>query len=104
MQQTLSVEIYTDKVPLELFSAKVRSDFAGDLSNTLAYAEANVAFEQKVFDEISLPLYAILEPRADGRIVVVDVFSEGKVNDVGEFTRFVTGTRAADKAKLAAAR
>jgi thiol:disulfide interchange protein DsbD len=103
-QQYLNVEIYTDNVPLELFSPSRKAELADDKSLTKEYAAANADFEQNVFSNNALPFYALLEPQADGRILIVDEFNEGKVNNEAEFIRFVTGARAAEQGQLAAAK
>jgi thiol:disulfide interchange protein len=102
MQDYIGVELYTDKVPLDLFAPKLTAELA-TLANTVAYARANAEFELKVFDQEALPFYAILEPQADGRILIVDEYNEGRIMNVPEFTRFVTGARAQEKVQLAAA-
>jgi thiol:disulfide interchange protein len=103
MEDYIGVELYTDKVPLDLFAPKVRAEL-GTQTSTIPYARANAEFEQKVFDQSALPFYAILEPQADGRILIVDEYNEGRIMNVHEFTRFVTGARAQDRVEVAAAR
>jgi thiol:disulfide interchange protein DsbD len=98
LQQYLYVELYTDGIPAELFAPELQAVLAKDKERSEADAQVNADFEQKVFDEITLPLYAILEPQADGRIVIVDVYNEGRIQDVPEFMRFLTGARAKEKA------
>jgi hypothetical protein len=95
----LQVEVFKDTVPLEQYSPAIKGTV--DEDRRRADASANADFENTVFNDISVPFYAILEPQADGRVLVVDAFG-GKIDDVADFTRFVTGKRALDKAKLAA--
>ena len=101
MEDYIGVELYTDKVPLDLFASKLRADL-GSQASTIPDARANAAFELKVFDQEALPFYAILEPQADGRILIVDEYNEGRIMNVHEFTRFVTGARAQDRVQVAA--
>ncbi len=102
MQEYIGVELYTDNVPLDLFAPTLSAEL-GTQANTMSYARANAAFELKVFDQEALPFYAILEPQADGRILIVDEYNEGRIMNVPEFTRFVTGARAQQRVQLAAA-
>jgi len=87
----LFVQLYTDRVPNEFYAPGVRSKFAGSLSRQIDDAEvANAGFLQKVFGTIQLPLYAILEPRADDdRIDVVAIYNEGVINNVNAFADFL---------------
>lgn len=103
MQAYIGVELYTDKVPLELFAPTLSAEL-GSQANTVAYARANAEFELKVFDQEALPFYAILEPQADGRILIVDEYNEGRIMNVPEFTQFVTGARAKSREQFAAAK
>jgi thiol:disulfide interchange protein DsbD len=102
--QYLNVEMFTDNVPLELFAPALRAELTKDKSRTTEYSDLNGAFQQRVFGEITLPYYALLEPQADGRVLVVDVYGNGKVNDEADFIRFVTGVRAAERMQFAAAK
>jgi hypothetical protein len=40
-------------------------------------------------DDERLPLYAILEPKADGTIAVRGVYAEGKINSEAAFAEFL---------------
>jgi thiol:disulfide interchange protein DsbD len=102
-QKYFGVEVYTDNVPLELFAPAMRAEITKGAVRTTQYADLNGTFQNGVFSEITLPFYAILEPQQDGRIRIVDVYGEGKVNNESEFIRFVTGERAAEIGHLAAA-
>jgi thiol:disulfide interchange protein DsbD len=74
------VQLYTDWVPTQ---------YVRDPSRRQEFAEINQDFQQDVFNTIQLPLYAILQPRPDGKIEVVSVYDEGKINDVARFTQFL---------------
>jgi thiol:disulfide interchange protein DsbD len=100
-RQYIRVEIYTDRVPSDLYAPQVQAALARDNSRLEGDAEVNAAFEQKVFDEITLPLYAILEPRADGTVLIVDVYGEGRIINVPGFVQFLTGARAKEKEQVA---
>lgn len=75
--------LYTDDVLHEFFS-NPRSQ--ADLRKE---GTANQMFQSKAFGDESLPLYAILEPLPDGRVRVVDVYDEGKINDHAKFAAFL---------------
>ena len=42
-----------------------------------------------VFGSEQLPLYVILKPKSDDTIEVVGIYSEGKINDVEGFKKFL---------------
>lgn len=67
LQQYLGVELYCDSIPVDLYAPAVKAELAGDNGRITDDAEVNADFEQKVFGEITLPTYAILEPQLDGR-------------------------------------
>ena len=75
------VGLYTDGVPIDFFRSP---PFDRD-----AEAKVNGRFQSDAFGTSQLPLYAILEPLADGTIRVVDVYDEGKINDVPRFIAFL---------------
>ena len=56
------VELYTDGMPVHLYAPAIRSD-PNFKARSDADAEVNAEFQQRIFDESTLPLYAILEPR-----------------------------------------
>jgi thiol:disulfide interchange protein DsbD len=82
------VQLYTDKVPDKYYPTAVRSQFT-DTSRQQADARANLWFQQQAFGTEQLPLYVILRPTTDGRVEVVDVYDEGKINNVGAFAEFL---------------
>jgi thiol:disulfide interchange protein DsbD len=100
-QQYINVEVYTDGVPVDLYAPEIQSELARDSSRSDNDARVNAAFQRKVFDKIVLPYYAILEPRADGKIVVVDMYEEGRIMDVPKFVQFITGARARERQQIA---
>jgi thiol:disulfide interchange protein DsbD len=75
--------MYTDEVPAA-FYRRPPSDADRD-----AEAKANRAFQKAAFGTVQLPLYVILRPQADGTVRVVDVYDEGKINDVPRFAEFL---------------
>lgn len=75
------VEFYTDGVPIDFFRSP---PFDRD-----AEAKVNGRFQSDAFGTSQLPLYAILEPLADGTVRIVDVYDEGKINDVPRFIAFL---------------
>ena len=76
------VQLYTDGVPLKFFTLPP--------IDRNAEAAANQDFQRTAFGTEQLPLYVILEPLPGGAVRVVDVYEEGKINDVAKFTAFLT--------------
>jgi thiol:disulfide interchange protein DsbD len=89
------VQMYTDQVPAEFYARKP-SDQQRE-----AEAAANLAFQKRKFGTEQLPLYVILEPLPDGKIAVVDVYSEGKINKVDQFVDFLKKPLAGDTSRAA---
>jgi thiol:disulfide interchange protein DsbD len=100
MQQYLSVELYGDTMPIQLYTPEIQAEIAKDNSRLDADKDANVDFEQKIVDQITLPTYVILEPDLHGKIIVVDVYPEGRISNVPDFLIFLTGARAKEKEQL----
>lgn len=100
LEQYLYVELYADGMPVELYAPEIRGLVAKDDERRESDKEANVAFQLKVVDEITLPTYVILEPR-DNKILVVDIYSVGRIGNVPDFMQFLTGARAKEKEQLA---
>ncbi len=78
------VKLYTDEVPAYYYAKAP----AKELRN--AEAQANSAFQESRFGTLQLPLYVILDPQADGRVLVRGVYEEGKINSVSQFVEFLT--------------
>ncbi len=78
------VKLYTDEVPAHYYATPP----AKEVRN--AEARANIAFQDSRFGTLQLPLYVILDPQADGRVVVRSVYDEGKINAVPRFVEFLT--------------
>jgi len=81
------VQMYTDEVPTEFFANGTPTD-----SEREEEAQANLAFQSKVFGDERLPLYAIFEPvRENGqdKVNIVGVYKEGKINEPREFMTFL---------------
>jgi thiol:disulfide interchange protein DsbD len=77
------VQLYTDDVPAEAYADPP------DRSARRAEARVNLKFQKDVLKDERLPLYAILEPLTTGKVRVVAVYEEGKINDVGAFVGFL---------------
>jgi thiol:disulfide interchange protein len=92
------VQMYTDEVPAEFYAQK-----PGD-GQREAEAAVNLAFQKRLFGTEQLPLYVILEPRPDGKVAVVDVYQEGKINKVERFVEFLKKPLAGDAARAQASR
>jgi thiol:disulfide interchange protein DsbD len=89
------VQMYTDTVPAALYPGS-STDAQREKD-----AEANLKFQKKKFDNIQLPLYVILDPLADGTVRVVEVYPEGKINEVNQFVEFLRRPLAPDSARAA---
>jgi thiol:disulfide interchange protein DsbD len=100
-RQYQRVQMYTDKVPDEYYPTQVRQKFQGSTERQQGDGEINRQFQQKAFDSIQLPLYVILRPTAAGPIQIVDVYPEGKINNVAAFAEFLKGPVAQDTARAA---
>ncbi|OWK42339.1 protein-disulfide reductase DsbD family protein [Fimbriiglobus ruber] len=77
------VQMYTDDVPATFFTDD------RELFERRIEGANNLQFQGKVFGTQQLPLYAILAPQADGRVKVVGVYDEGKINNVPAFVEFL---------------
>ncbi len=91
LQQFERVQLYTDWTPASAFvtdPGKAARDAEGD---------ANRDFQNAAFKDIALPLYAVLLPQADGKVKVLGVYPEGKINDPAKFAAFLKD--ALEKAK-----
>lgn len=85
------VKLYTDEVPEAFYSTAV------DGRARTNEAVANGDFQLAVFKTNQLPLYAVLAPQPDGKVKVLGVYDEGKINDAGKFVAFLKESR--EKAK-----
>ncbi len=83
LQKFERVQLYTDEVPA--------TAYASDPGRAVRQAEAkaNRDFQIGVFKDSALPLYAVLVPRADGKLKIVGVYPEGKINDPAQFAAFL---------------
>jgi thiol:disulfide interchange protein len=91
LQKFERVQLYTDEVPASSYA----TDPGRDLRT--AEARANGRFQLAVFGDIKLPLYAVLMPQPDGKLKLIGVYDEGKINDPDKFTEFLKDTQ--EKAK-----
>ncbi len=85
------VQLYTDYLPAAAYTADP------GLRARKAEAQINGDFQNAVFKGIQLPLYAVLIPQADGKLKIVGVYDEGKINDPAKFAAFLKDTQ--EKAK-----
>ena len=92
-EQFERVQLYTDEVPAAAFL----SDPGQRPRKT--EASANRDFQIDVFKDSALPLYAVLMPQADGKVKVVGVYDEGKINDPAKFAAFLKDSLEKAKAK-----
>lgn len=77
------VQLYTDDVPASFYDGQVSSD------RQKADGAANGQFERDAFGGEQLPLYVIIKPEPGGRNVVINVYDEGKINDLPRFKEFL---------------
>lgn len=91
------VQLYTDKVPEDLYAAGLREKLNGT-SRQWADGAANNWFQREAFGSEQLPLYVILKPN-DARVEVVGIYDEGKINDVAAFEEFLRKPIAASGAR-----
>jgi len=83
LDQFERVQLYTDWVPADSYAAD-----PGTRARRLE-ALANGNFQQQVFGDIRLPLYAILLPTADGKVKVLGKYDEGKINSPDQFAAWL---------------
>ena len=84
LKKYAEVQLYTDTVPAELYNGSAPTAAARN-----AEALKNKEYQVKSYDTEQLPLYVILEVKADGTTNTVGVYPEGKINDVPAFVRFL---------------
>jgi thiol:disulfide interchange protein DsbD len=84
LKQYTGVKLYTDTVPVELTSATPPT-----LTRRNVEAEANKEYQVGDYKTEQLPLYVILEVKADGTTKPLGVYHEGKINDVPAFVEFL---------------
>jgi hypothetical protein len=85
------VQLYTDQVPDRFYAPELRAKFGGSVARQEADAGVNRWFQLEAFGNEQLPLYVILEPRADGKVEVVGIYDEGKINNEAAFAEFLRG-------------
>jgi hypothetical protein len=83
------VELYTDAVPPR-YQPTTSADENRDLLN-------------EKFKTGQLAFYAILKPTGPGQYEVIATYEEGKINDVGGFTKFLQNPLLSHGGKLAQA-
>jgi thiol:disulfide interchange protein len=79
-----TVQLFTDTVPEDMYVPRARTADRNDQD-----AVVNLDFQLKVFKTEQLPLYAILEPRVDGKTQIVAVYTEGRINNEAAFIQFL---------------
>lgn len=83
MQQFEKVQLYTDWLPAPAYTTDP------GLSARKAEARVNRDFQTAVFQDIKLPLYAVLMPQPDGKLKLIGTYVEGKINDPAQFAAFL---------------
>jgi len=84
------VQQYTDIVPESFYPQGANED------QRLDEANANLAFQRRVFGTEQLPLYAVFEVDKD-HVIVRGVYDEAKINEPAAFIKFLNEARAGDK-------
>ncbi len=79
------VQLYTDIVPKEFYLPELVKDLARCEDDAV---EVNRAFERALFDSIELPLYAVLEVRAD-KVYLVGGYDESRIQNPTAFAEFL---------------
>lgn len=74
--------MYTDTIPADFYTTPP------SIRDRNQEATANLKFQKDAFGTEQLPLYVIFEPTANG-VRVVDVYSEGKINNKEAFIEFL---------------
>jgi len=83
------VKLYTDTIPDKYFAPALRTKPRTNSLGQDEYALVNNWFQKTAFGSEQLPLYVILEPLPDGKIKVVGIYDEGKINNENEFAEFL---------------
>ncbi len=83
LQEFEGVQLYTDEVPVSSYTI----DPGGDQREKEAIA--NRQFQGEAFKDTALPLYAVLMPLGEGRVKVVGVYNEGKINSRDKFAQYL---------------
>jgi thiol:disulfide interchange protein DsbD len=97
MKQYKIVQLYTDEVPEAFYPQRVPKAQREDDADSL------LKFQRDAFKIEQLPLYVLLEPQPDGKIRVVDIYTEGKINDESAFAEFLRRGLDSGKRQVAAA-
>jgi thiol:disulfide interchange protein DsbD len=87
------VQLYTDAVPAEAYESDPGRQHRDD------EAYANREFQRSTFGDIALPLYAVILPQADGKVKILGVYDEGKINSPDRFAEFLKKARQQAKTK-----
>jgi thiol:disulfide interchange protein DsbD len=106
MRKYRLVQLYTDIVPADYYSPEVREQAADDPARLRGDAGANLDFQRKAFATEQLPLYVILDPVPHGdagKVKVVGIYSEGKINNPLGFAQFLKAPLSGAKAERARA-
>jgi cytochrome c biogenesis protein CcdA len=77
------VQLYTDWLPADLYTTDPGFDARND------EGAANKDFKIGVFDTDQLPLYVALVPTLDGKVKLLGVYKEGKINAPDKFARWL---------------
>ena len=74
---------FTRECPLK------HTDVKAEITGFIARATVTQEFENKAFGTEQLPLYVILKPEANGKVTVVGIYDEGKINNEPAFIEFL---------------
>jgi thioredoxin-related protein len=77
------VQLYTDTIPEEFYTRAPAEE------KRESEAEVNRKFQKTALGTEQLPLYVVLKPLSDGKLAIVGIYEEGKINDVAKFVKFL---------------
>jgi thiol:disulfide interchange protein DsbD len=80
------VKLYTDTIPPQYYAKEVQAEVKARSERD---AKVNLRFQNDVFNTQQLPLYVVLEPKRDGRIRIVGMYDEGRINNEIVFAEFL---------------
>jgi hypothetical protein len=88
MKRYIPVMLYSDLIPKSFYITDPDSEAQ------LNDAAANADFEQKVFNTLQEPLYAVLQPTEKGKFRIVGEYAEARIYEPARFISFLRHPRA----------
>jgi hypothetical protein len=87
LRRYVLVKLYIDYVPDAYYQHKPT------LEDRRKDGMANMTFEQQQFNTCEEPMYAVLQPKRNGKFEVVGLFREGRITDSARFVGFLRDPR-----------